>query len=162
MTLTRTLLIGVVIIGSAFAVLAFGNPQWKYCYMFQAYYWPAKMKDKDTPAIQVPPEDYVGTWTTWNADGYITNRYEIMANGDFIWRMYVYGEHSENVPMMGAYVLNDEKDIYHVTYYKGKPRLITSEDLRYAKELGTLDEVIYYYDASKGIDRRAEFGIPVE
>lgn len=59
----------LVTLGGLFCVLAFGNVQWKYCYMFQAYVWPAQPDTESWYAIDVTPDNFTGVWRSWHRNG---------------------------------------------------------------------------------------------
>jgi len=83
-------------------LLSFGNPQWgKWVYMWQGYVYPcyARMDSSAiavplryidyVPAISDPPDDYSGTWKTWNRDGVLISENGYL-NGDYhgVYRRY--------------------------------------------------------------------------
>jgi antitoxin component YwqK of YwqJK toxin-antitoxin module len=53
-------------------LLSFGNPQWKYCFMWQAYVWP-----KHDGGRIFPPESYSGVWREWYSSGDLSKESEI-------------------------------------------------------------------------------------
>lgn len=48
------------------AYLAFCDPQQKWCYILQAYYWPKPLNERIAP-----PAGYRGLWRTWTQQGQI-------------------------------------------------------------------------------------------
>jgi len=137
MTLTRALLIALLILGITFAVFAFGNPQWhKQVYMFQAYIWPSQVNAsmvgfsgfdgnrKDFHQTLSIPKSFSGEWTVWDENGNWVERYAVI---------------------------------------KGKPKVDQSfwkyKNYIYGR---TGSNPFTVYDFENGIDRRSEFRIPLE
>jgi len=46
-------------------VLRYGSHQWKWCYVFQTYYWPKKSDHYGMDN----PDDFNGSWSTWFENG---------------------------------------------------------------------------------------------
>jgi len=163
MTLTRTLLIGVVFIGSAFAVLAFGNPQWKWSFMFQRYYLGKDLEKVSTES---------GKLNYWSEDGEL-NGHAVYENGEVIEYVYI-DNHITTIDMIESTSTTMSKigELISRKKYFSDP-LADGPYILWVYEhdlcIGVvsldgqgLDSLVTIFDANKSIDRRAEFGIPVE
>lgn len=76
MTLPRFLLITGILLGSTFCVLAFGNPQWKWCYVVQHHVLDLGISHPTDfgPTFPVHESDlktstFTGGWNHWTASG---------------------------------------------------------------------------------------------
>lgn len=93
----------VALIVAVLGVLRFGNPQWhKYVYMCRAYWWyswPAEQDEHSNRYLFVP-DNFDGTWKTWNRDGSIRHEWnykEGNKHGTCVW-LYATGRkaHKKN------------------------------------------------------------------
>ena len=140
----KALAISCILASASFALLAFGNPQWKRCYVFQAYYWP-----KHQGGVIEPPSGYHGVWRTWLRTGQISTVSSYSSGQKNVTDYFVYGRPWMRVSYKGGhgaacgyeYRFSAHGDVTYIcTYLPDRP-----------------GEPIVIFDPTRSVDLRTKY-----
>ena len=151
MTVPRFLIIALTLVGIIVAYLTVASPQTgKWVYMWQAYVLgkPAighsSSSSNERTIYLTPPKGYSGLMNCWSSRG-VLKEIASVSGGDIVQRFHVECDRNGGIRIIRT---ADPKVI----------KLLESQD----NADFTGNPFITVYDRDTGIDRRAEFGIPVE